>query len=210
MVAHPALQDVRPGESERPNVRLVRGVRPVSLVFHFKYVSGHEATRGDAWRHLMFDRANLLERLHRINEIRKDCVLARAVDVLDDGRLADDALKRMQDGEATARGEKWSPRFGGHIEGDQAVRVSGNARFKFELLGGFDAGAARPEDHREVIYALAAAEIADGRMVGSPILIPHDVSNCAQNLVPPVADCPQTARYKIRCQRAGLQHDAFR
>ena len=66
MVAHSALHDVRPRESERPNIRLVRGIRPVSLVFHFKYVSGHEAARGHARRHLMLDRTNLLERLHRV------------------------------------------------------------------------------------------------------------------------------------------------
>ncbi len=92
MSAHAALHDVRPRESERPNIRLVGGIRPVSLVFHFKYVSCHEATCCHARRYLMLDRTNLLEGLYRCNEIRKRRVLACAVDVLDDRRLAGDTL----------------------------------------------------------------------------------------------------------------------
>ena len=64
-------------------------------------------------------------------------MLARTIDVLDDGRLADNALKRMQNRETTACGEKRSPRFCGHVEGDQAVRISGNPRFILEFLARF-------------------------------------------------------------------------
>ncbi len=96
----------------------------------------------------------------------------------------------MQNGETAARGKKWSARFGGHLEGDQAIRISGDARFIFKFLVGFGAGAARPEGDGEVIDTLAAAEIADGGMIGSPIFVPHDVGNCAQHLAPLVADGP--------------------
>ena len=68
LVSNSLLHDIRPRQSERPDIRLVRGVRPVALIFHLEHVAMEAATRGYAGSDLVTNGLNIFERLRRGNE----------------------------------------------------------------------------------------------------------------------------------------------
>ena len=128
----------------------------------------------------------------------------RAVNVLDDCLLAGDAIDGMQHSEAAARGPKRGQRFGGYLEDEMALTTPANARLVGKGLLRIGRSAARAISNRKSVFGFFDHAFADFRSVGSPILIPHQVSDGPQNLVALVADRAQPSADEVHGERAGF------
>ena len=105
-------QGVRPGARERAHIGFERRVSPVAVVFHFKRIALHDATRPYTGQHLMGQGSDVAKRAIRIHLFRKLTFCHRAVYVLNLERLADHACEGMQYNETGARSQKISFRYG--------------------------------------------------------------------------------------------------
>src|SRR5580658_4667173 len=73
LVSNSLLHDIRPRQGEWPDIRLVRGIRPVALIFHLEHVPTEAATRGYAGSDLVTNGLNIFERLRRRNKVWEHC-----------------------------------------------------------------------------------------------------------------------------------------
>ena len=91
----PGRDGIGPGQGERADVGLVRGVGPVALVLHLVGVALHPA--GHAQRPVrrpVGELAQVHHRLHRVDDRGEAALDGAAVDVEDLHRLARHALDR--------------------------------------------------------------------------------------------------------------------
>ena len=80
-------QRVGPRQRQRPDIGLERGVGPVAVVLHLEGVAFHAAGRPHARHHLVAERADVEEGLHRIDDGRELVLHLAAVDMDDLDRV---------------------------------------------------------------------------------------------------------------------------
>ena len=158
----PGFQGIGPRQRQRPDVGLVGGVRPVSLVLHLVGVALHPAGHGETGRGLVGQRAQVHHRLHRIDAHRKDRLFAPAVDMLDLDRLAGDQLTGVQHDEAGAVRHEVAHRPALGAETQAAVRSALDFGLVFESLPGVLGG--RPVAHPKAAGAFLDLEVPDLRL----------------------------------------------
>ena len=182
-------------EPQRAHVGLVRGIGPVALVLHLEGVAQHGADHPQSRRHLVGERADVHDRLHRIDDFRKAGLDHPAVHLAHLHRMSAYALHAVQDDESGAVGEEVGLGGSDAIETQRAVRGAGDARAIVEALP--VAAAARGVGDGEAPSGFLYLEIADLGVEGAPDPIAHYVGNGADRLAPVVADVTQVAGIEL-------------
>ena len=174
------LERIGPGQRQRPNIGLERGISPVAVIFHFEGVALHAHDGLQTGHHLVGERAQVQERLHWIDQHWERRCLHHPVGVLDLDRTAGHTLQRVQDDESGARGKEVGGRCGRAGKLEAAVAAAFDARVVGELLAG--AVAACTVAHAEAVRALFDDEVAQRRDAGSPVLVAHEKGEPTQHL----------------------------
>ncbi len=172
---------VRPWQSQGPYIGLVRCVGPVALILHLKGIAFHAAFDRNAGHGLMGDRTHILERLPRFDQIGQAGLVECAVYMLDPHRGACHADDWMQDAKAATVGFKACRCIRYGVESERAANLCLNANINDEL-GRIRAFATRLIGDGKAGVVLFNVQIMDFRVIGSPVAIPHQIGDGAQNL----------------------------
>ena len=195
-------------EPQRAHVGLVRGIGPVALVLHLEGVAQHGADHAESRRHLVGERADVHDRLHRVYDLRKAGLDHPAVHLAHLHRVSADSLHPVQDDEPGAVGEEVGLGGPDAIETQRAVRAAGDARAVIEALS--VAAAARGVGDGEASFGFLYLEIADLGVERAPDSIAHHVGDGADRLAPVVADVAQVAGIELRRQRPRPEQPGLR
>ncbi len=129
----------------------------------------------------MGDSAHVHKRLPWLDQVGQMGLVERSIDVLDANRRACHADDWMQNAEAATVGFKacCCIRYG--IKSERAANLCLNANINGEL-GRIWAFATCLIGDDETAVVLLNIQIMDFRIIGSPVSIPHQIGNSAQNL----------------------------
>ena len=202
------LQGIGMREPQGPHVGLVGRIRPVALVFHLEGVAQHRADHLQVRRDLVGQRADVHDRLHRIDDLGKAGLDDCAAHLGHLHRVPADPLHPVQDHEARPVREEVRLGGPGPFEAQGAVRTAGDARAIDEALLPVAAGC-RVGDG-EAIAGLLDREVPDLRVEGAPVPVAHHVGDRADRLASAVADVAQVAGVQLRRQWPRLQQPGLR
>ena len=188
---------------QRPHVRLVRRIGPVALVLHLESVPQHRAGHPESRRDLMAERTDVHDRLLGVNHFRKAGLDHLATHLGHQRWMPADSLQAMQDDETGPVRDEIRLRSPVSFKAKRAVRAAGDARSVDVALPLVRAN--RRVRDGEAIAGLFHAQVADFRVVGAPVLVPHDVGNGADRFVALVPDVPKIAGIQLGGKRPRRQ-----
>src|SRR4029077_9109487 len=119
--------------------------------------------------HLMGERADVLERTHRINHVGKARLLFASVDMQDLDRPPGNALDRVKHDESGSVGEDVRLGLGDRFELKRSVALAAYSRVIDKLLLGVRTGGAIADG--ELAGTLADLQVVDLRRVGAPVFV---------------------------------------
>src|SRR5690606_41097711 len=135
----------------------------------------------------MSDRAHVLERLPWLIQTGQLCSIERPIDMLDSYRRTGNPDDWMQNAKAATVGFKTGRGIGHGIKSERTATLCLNANINGEL-GRIRAFATCLIGDDETAAVLLDVQIMDFRVVGSPVSIPHEIGDRAQNFDAVISD----------------------
>ena len=173
------------------------------MVFHLEGVAFHADHRAKPGHDLMGQRANVHERLQRIDKRRESRGLDRVVHVQYIQPMSSHAFERVKHDEARARGQEISVGDGLTEELEAAVGAAFNTSGVADRLAAAAAG--RAVTHAETVCALVDDEVRQHWNVSAPVFVAHEEGDCAQDLDACDAQVAQVATIEFDRQWPGRE-----
>ena len=195
---------IGPGQRQRPEVGLERGIQPVAVVLGLPgRIALHPAGGAKARQRLVGDGADVEEGLDRVDEIGEPGVLQPAAAMLDGRRRADDPLQRMEDGEPRPRRRKVGLRRPMAAISEAPARRAVDAALPAQLAA-FARGNGGEGDG-EAVGSFLDPQVRELRDRRAPAAVADDEGDAADHLHALDADAAQLGTGENGAERTGAE-----